>query len=139
MDLGLDTFGLGNNWQPSTFINLQTHLQHIKCKLLEKMSVLFSFVWQFLLGSNDLDLNIQNYICVVLANQEQNMSSLGFQEMLKSGCFKVQVQLIVVKGSVVLPCSTDRELGSIDRKSQAHFFLQNFKQVQDRENVQDFI
>ena len=39
--------------------------------------------------------------------------------MLKSVCFKVQVQLIVEKGSEVLPCLTNRELGSIDQKSQA--------------------
>ena len=39
--------------------------------------------------------------------------------MLKSGCFKVQVQLIIEKGSEVLPYSTDRELGLTDRKSQA--------------------
>ena len=31
-----------------------------------------------LLGSKDLDLNILNHICIVLANQEQNMSSLCF-------------------------------------------------------------
>ena len=41
--------------------------------------------------------------------------------MLKGGCFKVQVQLIVEKRSEVLPYSTDRELGLIDRKSQAQF------------------
>ena len=51
-----------------------------------------------LLGSKDLGLNIQNHICIVLANQEQNMSTLGFQAMLKGGCFKVQVQLNAEKG-----------------------------------------
>ena len=50
--------------------------------------------------------------------------------MLKSGCFKVQVQLIAEKGSVVLPSSTDRELGLTDQKLQVLFFLQNFKQAQ---------
>ena len=39
----------------------------------------------------------------------------------KGGCLKVQVQLIVEKGSKVLPCLTDRELGSTDRKLQAQF------------------
>ena len=64
------------------------------------------------------------------------MSSLGFEAMLKSGCFKVQVQLIVEKGSVVLPYSTDRELGLTDQKLQVlFFFLQNFKQAQACENV----
>ena len=93
----------------------------------------------FLLGSKDLDLNIQNHISIVLANREQNMSSLGFQAILKSGCFKVQVQLIAEKGSVVLPYSTNRELGSTDRKSQAQFFYKIFEQAQARENVQGFI
>ena len=32
---------------------------------------------KILLGSKDLDLNVENHICIVLANQEQNMSSLG--------------------------------------------------------------
>ena len=55
--------------------------------------------------------------------------------MLKSGCYNVQVQLIAEKGSVVLPCSTDQELGLTDWKSQVQYFLQNFKQAQARENV----
>ena len=55
--------------------------------------------------------------------------------MLKSGCFKVQVQLIAEKGSVVLPSSTDRELGLTDQKLQVLFFLQNFKQAQACENA----
>ena len=81
-----------------------------------------------LLGSKDLDLdlNIQNHIFIVLANREQNMSSLGFQAMLKSGYFKVQVQIIAEKGNVVLPYSTNRELGSTNRKSQAQFFCKIF-------------
>ena len=37
--------------------------------------------------------------------------------MLKNGRFKVQVQLIAEKGSVILPCLTDRELDLTDRKS----------------------
>ena len=73
------------------------------------------------LGSKDLGLNIQNHICIMLANREQNMSSLGFQATLKGGCFKVQVQLIVEKGSGVLPFLTDRELGPIHQKSHAQF------------------
>ena len=52
-----------------------------------------------------------------------------YQAMLKSGCFKVQVQLIAKKGSVVLPCSTDRELDLIDQKSQVQFFCIIFKQA----------
>ena len=55
--------------------------------------------------------------------------------MLKSVCFKVQVQLIAEKGSVVLPCSTDQELGSTDWKLQAQFFCRIFKQTQACENV----
>ena len=88
-----------------------------------------------MLGSKDLDLNIQNHIFIVLANREQDMSSLGFQVRLKSGCFKVQVQLIVEKGRVVLPYSTDQELGSTDRKSQAQFFCRIFEQAQAHKNV----
>ena len=42
--------------------------------------------------------------------------------MLKTGYFKVQVQLIAEKGGVVLPYSTDRELGSTDQKLQVQFF-----------------
>ena len=42
--------------------------------------------------------------------------------MLKSGCFKVQFLLIAEKGSVVLPSSTDRELGLTDQKLQVLFF-----------------
>jgi len=30
-----------------------------------------------LLGSKDLDLNISNHCCIVLANREQNMFSLS--------------------------------------------------------------
>ena len=41
--------------------------------------------------------------------------------------------------SVVLPSSTDQELGSTDRKSQVQYFWQNFKQAQARENVYGFI
>ena len=67
-----------------------------------------------MLGSKDLGVNVQNHIFIVLANREQNMSSLGLQAMLKSVCFKVQFQLIAEKESVVLPCLTDRELGLID-------------------------
>ena len=37
----------------------------------------------YMLGSKDLELNIQNHYCIVLANQDQNMSSLGVQTMLK--------------------------------------------------------
>lgn len=88
-----------------------------------------------MLGSKDLDLNIQNRIFIVLANREQDMSSLGFQVRLKSGCFKVQVHLIAEKGSVVLPYSTDQELGSTDQKSQAQFFCRIFEQAQARKNV----
>ena len=69
---------------------------------------------KILLGSKDLDLNVENHICIVLANQEQNMSNLGLQAMLKSGYFKIKVQLSAKKGSVILPCSIDRELGLID-------------------------
>ena len=71
-------------------------------------------------------LNIQNHICIVLANREQNMFRLGFQANLKSACFKIQVQLRAEKGSVILPCSTDQELGSIDRKLQEQFFFCRF-------------
>ena len=74
-----------------------------------------------LLDSKDLSLNIWNHICILLANREQNMSNLGFQAILKGGCFKVQVQLIAQKGSEVLPCSTNRELGPTDRTLQAQF------------------
>ena len=55
--------------------------------------------------------------------------------MLKSWCFKFQVQVSSKKESVILPCSTDRELGSINRESQVQLFLQIFKQAQARENV----
>ena len=41
--------------------------------------------------------------------------------MLKSGCFKVQVQLTTEKGRNFLPSLTDRELGLTDRKSQHSF------------------
>ena len=55
--------------------------------------------------------------------------------MLKSVCFKVQVQLIAEKGSVVPSSSTDRELSLIDQKSQAQFFFWIFEQAQARKNV----
>ena len=38
-----------------------------------------------LLGSKYLGQNIQNHICIVLANREQDMSSLGFRQCLKVG------------------------------------------------------
>ena len=37
----------------------------------------------YMLGSKDLELNIQNHYCIVLANQDQNMSNLGVQTILK--------------------------------------------------------
>ena len=37
----------------------------------------------YMLGSKDLELNIQNHYCIVLANQDQKMSNLGVQTMLK--------------------------------------------------------
>ena len=37
-----------------------------------------TFLLTTILGSKDLDLNIQNHICIVLENREQNMSRLGF-------------------------------------------------------------
>ena len=55
--------------------------------------------------------------------------------MLKSWCFKFQVQVSSKKESVILSCSTDRELGSIDQELQAQLFLQIFKQARARENV----
>ena len=72
----------------------------------------------YILGSKDLELNIQNHYCVVLANRDQNMSSLGVQAMLKKGISSFEVQMFAEKKSEVLPFSTDR-------KSQAQF-LQNF-------------
>ena len=55
--------------------------------------------------------------------------------MLKCGCFKVQVQLIVEKRSEVLPDLTNRELGPIDRKSQAQFSAEFLVRPKARENV----
>ena len=81
-----------------------------------------------MLGFKDLGLNVQNHVLTLLVNREQNMSSLDLQAMLKSGCFKVQVQLIAEKVSVVLPCLTGQKL-------QVYFFCRIFKQAQARENV----
>ena len=55
--------------------------------------------------------------------------------MLKSIRFKIQVQLIAKKRRNFLSSSTDQELGSTDRKSQAQFFCKIFKQAQALENV----
>ena len=106
------------------FLQLQTYIRLILRAITqgykEKQII---FLWEkllhlytigFLLGYKDLGLNVQNHIFIVFANREQNMFSLGLQAMLKSGCFKVQVQLITEKGSVVLPCLTDQELGLTD-------------------------
>ena len=106
------------------FSQLQTYIRLILRAITqgykEKQII---FLWEkllhlytigFLLGYKDLGLNVQNHIFIVFANREQNMFSLGLQAMLKSGCFKVQVQLITEKGSVVLPCLTDQELGLTD-------------------------
>ena len=54
----------------------------------------------------------------MLENQEQNISSLGVRQCLKLCVSKFQVQLIAKHASNFLPCSTDQELDSTDRKSQ---------------------
>ena len=55
--------------------------------------------------------------------------------MLKGVGFKLQVQLTAEKGKQFLPYSIDRELGSIDRKSQEKKFYRFSNQAQARENI----
>ena len=63
-----------------SLVIFQYFLKNIRSKSLFKS---FLKILYILLGSKDLELNIQNHYCIVLANQEQNMSRLGVQAMLK--------------------------------------------------------
>ena len=58
----------------------------------------------------------------MLANQEQNISSLGVRQCLKLCVSKFQVQLIAKHASDFLPCSTDQELDSTDQNHKSSFF-----------------
>ena len=63
------------------------------------------------------------------------MSSLGVRQCLKVFVSKFQVQLTAEKGSEFLPCSTNQELDSTDRKSQEQNSAEFLNQVQACENA----